>query len=112
MRPIGTKIDSAQVSQVSELLLADGQGWNEVKVKELFFEGDVDDILKIPIGRARTADYLAWNYTKNGVFTVKSAYHLKMQLNRARAETPGPSRSLSEHKRVAGSMGRRGSGES
>jgi hypothetical protein len=26
MRPIGTKTDSAQVSQVSELLLADGQG--------------------------------------------------------------------------------------
>jgi hypothetical protein len=42
------------------------RGWNEAKVKELFFEGDVEDILKIPVGRAGNADYLAWNYTKTG----------------------------------------------
>jgi hypothetical protein len=96
MRPIGTKPDSMQVSLVSELLHVDGQGWNEAKVKELFFDGDVEDILKIPVGRAGTADYLAWNYTKNGVFTVKSAYHLKMQLNRARAETRCPRQNIKD----------------
>jgi hypothetical protein len=34
----------------SDLLHADGQGWNVAKVNELFFEGDVEDILKIPVG--------------------------------------------------------------
>ena len=53
---------------------------NEQKLRETLFEIDVVDILKIPVGRAGTEDYLAWNYTKNGVFTVRSAYHLKMQL--------------------------------
>jgi hypothetical protein len=98
MRPLGAKPNTAPVTMVSDLLLADGLGWNVAKVNELFFEGDVEDILKIPVGRAGTGDYLAWNYTKNGVFTVKSAYHLKMQLNQACAETPGPSLSSSEHK--------------
>jgi hypothetical protein len=66
------------VQTIDELLASDGQGWNETKLNELFFERDVEDILKIPVGRAGTGDYLAWNYTKYGVFTVKSTYHLKM----------------------------------
>jgi hypothetical protein len=66
---------------VEDLLLPDGQGWNEQKLRATFFEVDVSDILKIPIGRAGTDDYIAWNYTKNGMFSVRSAYHLKTQLN-------------------------------
>jgi hypothetical protein len=42
----------------------------------------VNDILKIPVGRAGSVDYMAWNYTKNGLFSVRSAYHLKQQLKR------------------------------
>jgi hypothetical protein len=62
------------VSFVKELLLLDGGGWDKVKLNELFFEGDVTDILNFPVGRG------AWNYTKNWMFTIKSAYHFKMQL--------------------------------
>jgi hypothetical protein len=72
-RPLGHK-PQASVSKVSELLLPDGQGWDEQRVNELFFECDVEDILKILVGRAGTDDYIAWNQTKNGIFNVKSAY--------------------------------------
>jgi hypothetical protein len=65
---------------VAELLLPDGQGWDIGKLNELFYEGDVEDIMRIPVGRAGTEDYIAWNQTKNGIFSVKSAYHLHMQL--------------------------------
>jgi hypothetical protein len=86
------------VHRVDELLRLDSQGWDETKLNECFFDGDVADILNIPIGRAGTEDYLAWNYTKNGVFSVKSAYHLKMQLNKERAGRAGPSSTCDEHK--------------
>jgi hypothetical protein len=51
------------------------------QAKWMFFEVDVTDILKIPVGRAGTDDYVAWNYTNNGIFSVRSAYHLKQHLN-------------------------------
>jgi hypothetical protein len=63
--------------KVDELLLQNGGGWNIDKLNEVFYEGDVADILRIPVGRAGTSYYLAWNYTKNGIISVKSAYHLK-----------------------------------
>jgi hypothetical protein len=68
---MGTK-PGKEVSLVSELLLPDGAGWNVDKLNDCFFEEDVNDILKIPVGRAGIVDYMAWNYTKNGVFSVRS----------------------------------------
>jgi hypothetical protein len=45
------------VEKVAELVvLPDGGGWNVNKI-------NVEDILKIPVDRAGTYDYLAWNYT-------------------------------------------------
>ena len=55
---------------MSELLLPGGAGWDVERVKNTFFEVDAEDILKIPVGCAGTEDYLAWNYTKNGIFSV------------------------------------------
>jgi hypothetical protein len=85
------------VSKVLELLLENGGGWKVDKLNELFLEGGVADILKIPIGRARTRDYLAWNYTKNGIFSVKSAYHLKQQIKRSFVGMVGSSSNIDEH---------------
>ena len=85
MRPLGHKSNTV-VHKVGELLLPDGGGWNVEKLNEIFFERDVEDIVQIPVGRAGSGDYFAWNYTKNGLFSVKSAYHLKMQL-KSRSET-------------------------
>jgi hypothetical protein len=36
---------------VKELLKADGTGWDHDKMNECFFEVDIADILKIPVGR-------------------------------------------------------------
>jgi hypothetical protein len=85
------------VSKVSELLLESGGGWKVDKLSELFFEEDVADILKIPVGRAGTRDNLAWNYTKNEIFLVKSAYHLKQQIKRSIAGMVGSSSNIDEH---------------
>jgi hypothetical protein len=81
-RPLGPK-PNTEVAKVADLLLPDGRGWNLAKLNECFYDADVADIVKIPVGHAGSRDFSAWNYTKNGLFTVKSAYHLKMQLKRS-----------------------------
>lgn len=40
---------------------------------------EVNQILKIPISSGRE-DKLVWFHSKNGKFTVKSAYHLHREL--------------------------------
>ena len=42
-------------------------------------------------------DVLAWNYTKNGIFTVRSAYHLEMKLKETRVGSPENSSSEARH---------------
>jgi hypothetical protein len=96
-RPLGHK-PHTEVSLVEELLQPNGQGWNEAKLNDTFFQGDVDDIMSVPVGRAGTDDYIAWNYTKNGVFSVKSAYHLKMQMIHSQRGRATSSRTLDEHR--------------
>jgi hypothetical protein len=47
--------------------------WDEDKLREHFAELSFEDILQIPHGRVGTTDFIAWSYTKNGVFSVRSA---------------------------------------
>jgi hypothetical protein len=96
-RPWGIK-PNKQVQTINELLLPERQGWNVAKLNDLFYEEDVADIVRIPVGRAGTDDYAAWNYTKNGVFTVKSAYHLNVQMQKCRKSNASTSLSVDEHK--------------
>lgn len=64
----------------------------------MFSADDANDILSIVVGGQGTEDHLAWNLTKNGQFSVRSAYHLRIALNRARNRRPGPSSSAATHR--------------
>ena len=61
---------------------------------QMFTLQDAADVKQIAIGGPDTDDFLAWNFTKNGIFTVKSAYHLRMFLNRAVSGQPESSSSV------------------
>jgi hypothetical protein len=87
----------AEVEKVKHLLLPGGAGWDISKLNDTFFEADVSDILKIPVGRAGTDDYVASNYTKTGQFSVRSAYHLKQHLKCMAAGWPWSSLNCTEH---------------
>jgi hypothetical protein len=54
--------------------------------------------MKSPVCCPGSEDYVPWNYTKNGQFSVKSAYHLKQQLKKRRADMTGSSSTVDEHK--------------
>lgn len=64
----------------------------------MFSVSDAADIKQIAVGGPGTEDFLAWNYTKSGVFTVRSAYHLRMSMKKCNSGQPEPSSSVKRHK--------------
>jgi hypothetical protein len=53
--------------------------WDEEVLRAIFVQEDVDDILQIPV-RHGMEDTVAWHFDKKGVFSVKSAYRLGIDL--------------------------------
>ena len=49
-----------------------------LRSRQMFSSDEADEIMQIPMGGLTMEDFLAWNYTKNGVFTVRLTYHLGM----------------------------------
>ena len=72
------------VTKVCHLLNQGGTSWNEQLLERMFSQEDVEDIKQIVVGGPGADDHLAWNFTKDGYFTVCSAYHLRVSMNRAR----------------------------
>ena len=51
-------------------------GWNTSIVKNCFLPHEAEAILSIPISQSLPDDALVWAWTKKGIFSVKSAYHV------------------------------------
>ena len=54
--------------------------WKEELVRKVFHATDVDQVLQIRISKFTEEDYIAWHYEKDGIFSVKSAYKLAVEL--------------------------------
>lgn len=52
--------------------------WNVQRIETTFWPVDSARILSIPLGAITSNDRLIWHYTKNGQFSVKSAYQLSL----------------------------------
>jgi hypothetical protein len=85
-------------SLVSCLVAPGGGTWDEDEVRKYFVPSDVEDILRTPLGRSGQDDFLAWNHTKTGVFSVRSAYLLAVQRKKQARGRGESSRSCDEHK--------------
>ena len=97
LKPLG-QVFVPGMTKVMHLLNESSTGWDQVKVQNMFPPEEASKIIQIPVGGPMVQDYLAWNYTKNGVFTVRSSYHLCMEKKRARRGSPGSSSSVVNHK--------------
>ena len=84
--------------RVAHLHNPDDMSWNEEVVDVMFSRDDAVDVKQIAIGGPEIDDFLAWNFMWNGVFSVKSAYHLRMSMNRARTGQPESLSSVAKHK--------------
>ena len=73
-RPITPK-GNCRFHRVSDFL-DDNGAWKQDRLREFFWQMDIDHILKIRTLPRQRDDFLAWYPEKSGVFTVRSAYKL------------------------------------
>lgn len=58
-------------------------GYNEEEfIKEVLGKEDADRVGSIPLSRLGLKDKQIWSFTKSGNFSMNSAYHLDMSLNK------------------------------
>ncbi|XP_042972813.1 uncharacterized protein LOC122304620 [Carya illinoinensis] len=63
-------------SKVSSLIFEDIHSWNEVLIGEIFSRNEAAQICSVPLSWYGEDDKILWGYTKDGRFSMKSAYHL------------------------------------
>lgn len=74
-RKIITVHGNCVLTMVEELInLATGE-WDDELIRDNFWNIDAERILEIPIYQHDTEDFVAWHFTKSGIFSVRSAYY-------------------------------------
>jgi hypothetical protein len=73
-----------ELTNVSELIDPDTRSWDEGKLRNHFFSVDVNRIMRIPLAMGMMGDFVSWNYTKTGIFTVRSAYYTEWNFQHGR----------------------------
>lgn len=68
------------IAIVNELLVERGTEWNVNLIQSIFWEEETKAILSIPVGQFQREDKLIWAMIEKGIFTIKSAYFLVLNL--------------------------------
>ncbi|XP_012853800.1 PREDICTED: uncharacterized protein LOC105973324 [Erythranthe guttata] len=72
-------IYSSFPDKVADLIDPLTNTWNVELIREHFWDIDQNRILEVPIGSVYAKDRWVWHYSKNGLFSVRSCYHVVMQ---------------------------------
>ena len=67
------------VTWVRDIIDGDRMEWRADLIRQTFMPQDVDAILNIPLSANRARDRLIWAGTKNGKFSVRSAYKMAQE---------------------------------
>jgi hypothetical protein len=74
------KAGKQRLRWVSELINKPSNSWDENTIRSLFHPPDADEIMKICQSPNQHDDCNPWAHENNGVFSVRSAYRLGMQI--------------------------------
>ena len=66
------------LSKVEDLIDPYTGRWDEELLRDCFSPVDVQRILQIPLHSQFTEDFVAWNFTRSGTFSVRSAYYKEL----------------------------------
>ncbi|KAL0305060.1 UNVERIFIED_CONTAM: hypothetical protein Sangu_3053700 [Sesamum angustifolium] len=79
-RPITPPPPDLASIRVSDLIDLVSKDWWVERVQQLFWPCGSTAILATPLSRVGETDLLVWHYSKDGSFSVRSAYHLALSL--------------------------------
>jgi hypothetical protein len=79
LKPIGNA-SKIRIKWVSDLIEPSTKTWKEDMVRKIFYPPDAETVLQISIPAFEGDDRLAWSYDQTGIFSVKSAYRLALDL--------------------------------
>ncbi|KAG6692602.1 hypothetical protein I3842_10G122900 [Carya illinoinensis] len=71
---------SDEVRMVADLIGPSLRRWDDNTLTTLFTQQEVDLIKSIPISLGKREDKMVWGGTINGIFSVKSAYHMHIEI--------------------------------
>jgi hypothetical protein len=74
------RINWVEDMRVSSLINKDLKQWNSPLIASIFLPEEAEVITNIPLSQSLPRDWLIWRCTKDGEFTVRSAYHLGMEI--------------------------------
>jgi hypothetical protein len=83
-KPVSFKVQThrgqfAEDTRVAEFIDQGSQGWNGILIYITFTKEETTLIKNIPLSPFQPMDCLLWRCTTNGVFSVRSAYHLEVE---------------------------------
>ncbi|CAM0949281.1 unnamed protein product [Alopecurus aequalis] len=79
LKPMGYA-SKLKIKWVSDLIDPQTKTWREDLVREVFYPPDADWVLQIRLPAFNGDDWLAWSCDQTGMFSVKSAYRLALDL--------------------------------
>lgn len=82
-----TRHDNQLLSKVADLIDPISGNWDEHLVRLTLWPVDVERVLQIPLPNFNLEDFVAWELTKSGTFSVRSAYHAEWSANYAGRST-------------------------
>ena len=68
-------------ARVAKLIDQDTKGWTTQLLNTIFLADEAKVIQGIPLSPIQVSNKQKWRCTLNGVFSVRSAYHLDMECN-------------------------------
>jgi hypothetical protein len=83
-RRVTTRRGNIVYAKVSDFIDEETDMWDEVLLSECFWPIDVQRILNIPLARNSMEDFISWHFTKTGVFSVRSCYHVEWEFQHGR----------------------------
>jgi hypothetical protein len=82
--------------KVCDLVDTDSKWWNFPLLESLFSSDEVEKIKEIPLSSTNQEDVLIWRGNKNGVFSVKSEYHMLKEMESWKIATGSSTRGGSD----------------
>ena len=67
------------LKHVHELIDPSSGVWDADLIRSIFWDIDARQILAIPLSQNGMGDFVAWKFSKNGLFSVRSAYHMEWE---------------------------------